>query len=86
MSAWPEEPGPAGQGCRAVGLWRRRLRGVLETAVQRQCAAAVAVQLVKGWSKASEYVELMSEPTTGRSTGAQADVHCSKCTFCQKLT
>lgn len=52
LPAWPEEPGPAGQGCR--GAQPRRLRGVLAAAAQQQHTAAVPAQLVEGWNNAGE--------------------------------
>lgn len=54
LPAWPEEPGPAGQGCRGAQLRPWRLRGVLAAAAQQQHTAAVPAQLVEGWNNAGE--------------------------------
>lgn len=72
------------RSCRARLLWSQSVQcfghGCAVVHGSSACAAGKRVEY-----NTSEYVEWMSELTTGRSAEAQADVHCSECTFCQKL-
>ena len=51
---------------------------MLAVAAQSWRAAAVPVQLVRGWNNAPERAGFPSEPTAGGRTGAWADAHCAE--------